>query len=60
MSTRGHTPITALQLFEPDARAVYTLDAVASLTRILDASPRAPRCTGGDAHVTMRHNRTGW
>jgi hypothetical protein len=21
MSTRGHTPITALQLFEPDARA---------------------------------------
>jgi hypothetical protein len=34
MSTRGHTPITALQLFEPDARAVYTLDAVASLTRI--------------------------
>jgi hypothetical protein len=23
-----------LQLFEPDARAVYTLDAVASLTRI--------------------------
>jgi hypothetical protein len=34
MSTKGHTPITALQLFEPDARAVYTLDAVASLTRI--------------------------
>ena len=34
MSTRGHTPITALQLFEPDARPVYTLDAVASLTRI--------------------------
>jgi hypothetical protein len=34
MSTRGHTPITALQIFEPDARAVYTLDAVASLTRI--------------------------
>jgi len=34
MSTRGHTPITALQLLEPDARAVYTLDAVASLTRI--------------------------
>ena len=34
MSTRGHTPITALQSFEPDARAVYTLDAVASLTRI--------------------------
>jgi hypothetical protein len=28
------TPITALQLFEPDARVVYTLDAVASLTQI--------------------------
>jgi DNA-binding transcriptional MerR regulator len=28
------TPITALQLFEPDARAVYTLDAVASLTQV--------------------------
>ena len=28
------TPMTTLQLFEPDARAVYTLDAVASLTRI--------------------------
>ena len=27
-------PITALQLFEPDARAVYTLDAVASLTQV--------------------------
>jgi hypothetical protein len=27
---------------------------------ILDASPTTPRCTGGDAHVTMRHNRTGW
>ena len=28
------TPMTALQLFEPDARAVYTLDAVASLTQV--------------------------
>ena len=28
------TPITALQLFEPDARAVYTLDAVANLTQV--------------------------
>ena len=34
MSTRGHTPITALQLFEPDARAVYTLEAAASLTQL--------------------------
>jgi DNA-binding transcriptional MerR regulator len=34
MSTRGHTPITALQLFEPDARAVYTLEATASLTQL--------------------------
>lgn len=28
------TPVTALQLFEPDARTVYTLDAVASLTQV--------------------------
>jgi hypothetical protein len=28
------TPITALQLFEPDASAVYTLDAVANLTQV--------------------------
>jgi DNA-binding transcriptional MerR regulator len=28
------TSVTALQLFEPDARTVYTLDAVASLTQI--------------------------
>src|SRR5260370_19792727 len=37
MKKFGHpveTPITALQLFEPDARAVYTLDAVASLTQV--------------------------
>jgi DNA-binding transcriptional MerR regulator len=27
-------PITALQLFEPDARVVYTLDAVANLTQV--------------------------
>jgi DNA-binding transcriptional MerR regulator len=27
-------PITALQLFEPDARAVYTLEAAASLTQL--------------------------
>ena len=33
----GHsveTPITTLQLFEPDARAVYTLEAAASLTQL--------------------------
>jgi DNA-binding transcriptional MerR regulator len=28
------TPVTALQLFEPDASAVYTLDAVANLTQV--------------------------
>ena len=28
------TPITTLQLFEPDARAVYTLEAAASLTQL--------------------------
>ena len=28
------TPITTLQLFEPDARAVYTLEAAARLTQL--------------------------
>ena len=28
------TPMTTLQLFEPDARAVYTLEAAASLTQL--------------------------
>ena len=28
------TPVTTLQLFEPDARAVYTLEAAASLTQL--------------------------
>jgi len=28
------TPITTLQLFEPDVRAVYTLEAAASLTQL--------------------------
>jgi DNA-binding transcriptional MerR regulator len=28
------TSITSLQLFEPDARTVYTLDTVASLTQV--------------------------
>ena len=28
------TPVTALQLFEPDTRVLYTLDAVASLTQV--------------------------
>ena len=37
MKTFGNSvqsPITTLQLFEPDARAVYTLEAAASLTQI--------------------------
>jgi DNA-binding transcriptional MerR regulator len=37
MKTFGNpvkTTMTALQLFEPDARVVYTLDAVASLTQL--------------------------
>lgn len=28
------SPVTTLQLFEPDARAVYTLEAAASLTQL--------------------------
>ena len=37
MKTFGNSvqsPVTTLQLFEPDARAVYTLEAAASLTQI--------------------------
>ena len=37
MKTFGNSvesPITTLQLFEPDARAVYTLEVAASLTQI--------------------------
>jgi len=37
MKTFGNSvesPVTTLQLFEPDARAVYTLEATASLTRL--------------------------
>ena len=37
MKTFGNSvesPMTALQLFEPDARAVYTLEAAASLTQL--------------------------
>ena len=37
MKTFGNSvesPMTALQVFEPDARAVYTLEAAASLTQL--------------------------
>jgi DNA-binding transcriptional MerR regulator len=32
--TSMETPTTTLQLFEPDSRAVYTLEQVSSLTRL--------------------------
>lgn len=34
LGTSVESPMTALQLFEPDARAVYTLEATASLTHL--------------------------
>ena len=32
------SPVTTLQLFKPDARAVYSLEAAASLTQLPAAS----------------------
>ena len=46
------TPITTLQLFEPDARAVYTLEAAASLTqlprRLIVSLFQTRTCVAGD------------